>query len=177
MKKLVKLLVGSIVSTGLMTGVAAAQSSINTTGPGSTNVITYTTTENIVVTCTNNTNVTNNNTQGATSGSANTSGNTSAGGSTSGSATNNSNTSVNVNGGCPAGATPVATTPTTTTPGQGGGQVSGVSTTAAAAGVAALPETGSSTILMPVGIGAVVLGGLAVIAQLGVSVYRRSTLR
>lgn len=182
MKKIIQFLTGTAVSVGLMAGVASAQAAINTTGPGSTNVITFTTTENIVVSCTNNTNVTNNNNQNSTSGSANTSGNTVGGSATSGAASNNSNTSVNVNGGCPGGFTPVASTTPAPAAGNaagngagGSGAVNGASTTAT--GVAALPATGSDSVLTPVAIGASVLGVTAVAAQVALSLYRRLALK
>ncbi len=185
MKKLLGALAGALLSIGLMTGVAAAQSSIGTTGPGSNNQINTNQTNTSVQTCTNTVRDTNTNVQGANSGTSNTSGNTVGGSAQSGTAGNTNSTSTNVNvGGCGSNCTTCGQTPgggTTTTGstpgGQGGGTVSGVSTTASVAGVTALPATGSSTILAPLGIGAVVLGGLAVAAQLGISGYRRLTLR
>jgi hypothetical protein len=55
------------------------------------------------------------------------------------------------------------------------GVAAGATTTAA--GVAALPNTGDNRLLMAVSIAAITLGVSAVIAQVGVMIYRRRALR
>lgn len=185
----------ALVSTGIASlflvatvGVSAVQNaSINTTGPGSNNVITYRTTDNINVTCTNTTNVDNNTNQNSTSGSANTSGNTSAGGATSGSATNNSNVSSLVNGGCPTGFVPTTTTSTPVAGGGSGGAVvpstkattkaaapaAGAARGAAVSNIAALPNTGPNTVVTGVAATAAGVGTLAALVYVAMGAYRR----
>jgi LPXTG-motif cell wall-anchored protein len=59
--------------------------------------------------------------------------------------------------------------------GSGGGVVAGASTSAA--GIAMLPNTGGNSMLMYLGIAAVVLGAVAVMLQVAVAGYRKYTLR
>ncbi len=186
MKKIIRLVLAAIAFTvvGIVPAASAqASCSIGTTGPSSVNTCTFTNSNLVTVTCINGVQVTNTNIQNSTTGTANVSGNTISGTATSGDATNVNALATELALNC-AGAPAVAANPTpaptpapSTPAGGAGGVVGGVSTTAQASGVAALPETGSETILAPVAIGAVVLGGLSVLAQLGVSGYRRLTLR
>lgn len=59
--------------------------------------------------------------------------------------------------------------------GQGSGVVGGAASTTA--GVAALPKTGGSPLLMVVSIAAIVLGVTAIVVQLAVMSYRRQALK
>lgn len=182
MKKLLRVLAGTCVSIGLMAGAAAAQapncSITNGNGTGSTNTCTFENDVRVNFSCRNDVAVNITNDQDADSGNATANGNTTVGNVGTGGASNNANIVAEVNAAC-AKAKTSSTTTTTTPPagGQGGGSVQSSSTTASAAGVTSLPATGSETVLVPFGIGAVVLGGLAAVTQLGVAGYRRLVLR
>ena len=89
MKKLLKILSAAMVSAGLTTGFAAAQTgSIDTTGPDSINTITATQNNDADIDVDNDVDVDNDNDQDADSGNATVSGNTTGGDATSGDATN-----------------------------------------------------------------------------------------
>lgn len=166
MKKLIQTLSVAILSAGVMTGVAAAQS-ISNTGPGSTNTVTNTTTNTPIVTCVNSTTVTNSNSQSSNSGTSTNSGNTNSGGATTGSSSNNNTTVTNVTTGCPAGQVRQVV----------GGHGSGPGGSFTAAEVAALPLTGSHSALNNVAVGIAVLGGAAIASQVAVSAYRRNAFK
>ncbi len=181
MKKILRLVIATaaFVAVGIVPA-ASAQSActIGTTGPGSVNTCTLTNSNLVTVTCVNGVQVSNTNLQNAASGTATVSGNTISGNATSGDAANVNATATELALFCataPAAVTPTPS-PTPTPPAQAGGS-GGTVTTPQVAGVATLPATGSETILAPIAIGATVLGGIAVAAQVAVSLYRRFALK
>ena len=98
MKKLLKILSAAMVSAGLTTGFAAAQSgSIDTTGPDSDNHITNNQTNTADVDNTNDVYVKSKNHQSAYSGEAEVENNTTGGSATSGDASNTNSVSSDVN--------------------------------------------------------------------------------
>lgn len=180
MKRFIKLVSTSLVGMSLMMGVAAADATsctISNTGANSVNTCTSTTTQSVSVVCDTDVNAINVGGQIATTGNANGGGNTTlAGGVTTGSAVNYNGTTFVLGASCNGQPTPVATAATPVAGGQGA-----VTPTAApaapAAKPAALPETGSNAVLTDSIIGAAVLGGTIVVAQLGLSAYRRLALK
>jgi hypothetical protein len=182
MKKILRFLAPFGVSLMMLTGVAAAESTISNTGPDSTNVIVNKSTSSVRITCRNNLDISNTNTQNASSGSANVSNNTTGGSATSGNASNTNTTSVTVNTGCGTGQVATTTPPPTGGGGGGlgggaGGSVLGASTVAAAAAggmgagaITSLPNTGANPALLA-GIVTAVLGGVATVARIGVLAY------
>lgn len=193
MKKLLRAIAIILLGVSFSTGVVFADTgSISNTGPGSTNSISFTETNNAFLNCVNAVNVTNVNNQTAVSGGATVSNNTVGGGATSGSASNSNSTSANIGvSGCALNSAPVTppptnggTTPTTPTGGSGGGQVSGASVTLAGAGgsgggqvsgvrIAALPETSGESIVSYASVPLAVLGSLVTISSVGVAATRR----
>ena len=103
MKKILKILAGAAMGLLLSGGVASAQTSSCTltgTGPGSTNVCQFDSTNTVIFTCVNNILVVNGTNQTATSGVAQNTGNTSAGPVASGNAINNGQITTNANATC-----------------------------------------------------------------------------
>jgi LPXTG-motif cell wall-anchored protein len=185
-KKILQMIAGAVASIALMGGVAAADTvtcgSISNTGPGSTNTITCVDNEENSVSCNNHVVVENSNDQNASSGGAFTTNNTSAGDASSGDASNDNKVVVNIGASC----APVQTASTTPSGGRGGGEVAAASTAAPAggaggggqgAGVAALPETGSSSLQTAAIAGLAVLAGGLVLSRLGLVAYRRISLK
>lgn len=124
--------------------VAAASAQISNTGPGSTNIISDTSTTTCTGTSSNSATITNTTTQSGSSGTASVDGNTSSGGATSGAVGNSSSSSTSLqltnNNPC---APAVTTTPVTPTP-EEEGHVLGEAMTASATSpvvVASLPHT------------------------------------
>jgi hypothetical protein len=180
MRKLLQTITATIVGACLMAGVASADSvtcgNISNTGQGSTNTVTCVDTNTNIVSCVNNVVVSNINTQSSNSGSATSSGNTSGGNASSGSAGNSNNVVVNVGASC----TPQGTTAFVTTPvgGKGGGTPAApVAAAPAVAPVAALPDTGSNSVVDTAVAGVIGIAGILAVSQLGVQAYRRFALK
>lgn len=179
MKKLLKFLAAVIISVGALgASAAAAECSIDTTGPDSTNTCTNTQTNTTTITCDNNTSVLNKNSQNSSTGDAETSGNTTAGNATSGNASNSNSTNTSVDSSC--GQAPAAPTEG----GQGGGAPSGVALAAGGVGAAqaqaaakagVLPETGVNPLALT-GILGATLGSAALASRLAASAFRRAAL-
>ncbi len=154
MKRVLQGLATSLVTIGLMGGVAAATTTCNgtitNTGPGSTNTITCDDTQNQNVSCDNNLIVDNSNHQSANSGQAFTTGNTSGGNATTGNSENSNTTSVDVHIGDACALVATAVTPPA---GGSGGVTLGASTTAAAKAAQVVAPVG--------GVGAGAGGGVA----------------
>ncbi len=96
MTKLLRLAAASTVVIGLTTGIAAAQGSISTTGPDSSNKVINKTDNNVRLHNNNNLGVDNDNGQHASSGDAKVRDNTTGGGATSGDATNDNSATTDV---------------------------------------------------------------------------------
>lgn len=178
MKRLLQLLVAVLVPMSLASGVALADPSctISGTGPNSYNSCVDTQTNKTTITCTNDTDVVFINGQNSGSGQATVDGNTTGGNATSGNSSNNNNTTTNVSVSCAAPAAktaPAAATTPTAAPTAPTGQGAVLGATTATPSAKSLPNTGSHAALTTTGIVAAVMGSVAVIAQLGVMVYRR----
>ena len=176
MRKLIKTVAVTLVCASLAGGVAAADSNISDTGPGSNNSISTSVDNNSDTNCNNNDDLTTSNLQNAGSGNADVTGNTTGGDAQSGGASNNNNTNVNVNTSC--GQLSSSSNPAPQGGGKGSGKVSGASTTATPVAVAngSLPDTGSNT-AATLAVGSVVaLGAVLLASRFGVSAYRRMTL-
>ena len=187
MKKLIQILAASIMSVGLMAGAASADTvtcgNITNTGPGSTNTITCVDVNNTQVTCNNDDKVVTSNDQSSNSGNAFTVDNTYSGDSNSGDSNNSNTVTVNLGDSC-APQVAAVTTPTTTptvTPATTTTPVVTPSVTKPATpvqkSVAALPNTGSSTLLDDSALTVAVVGGTIAVSQLGVFAYRRFALK
>src|SRR5581483_10949937 len=170
-KRFIQLVSASMVGAGLMMGVAAADASsctISNTGQGSTNTCTTKNTDTVTVVCDNDVNALNVNGQIAKTGNGSGNGNTLAGGVTTGSAVNQNGTTFILGASCNGQPTPATTAAAPVAGGQGGGAATAPAATSApaASSVKALPETGSNAVLTDSLVGAAVLGGSAVAAQL-----------
>lgn len=183
MKKFIQFVSASVVGLSMMAGVAAADTTctINNTGAGSVNNCTDDNNVSVEATCVNNVYVDNRNIQGATTGNGTVTLNTNGGGATSGDATNSNNDVVAIGASCAGGVTTVAaTTPTTTeTPAGGKGGETATVTPAAtpAPAAAALPETGSNTVVDVAVAGVTILGGAVAASQIGSFAYRRLAVK
>ncbi len=165
----IKYMGSAVALAGMLTlagaGSAFADSSIGTTGPGSTNTVTNNNSTSYTSDTTNSVSVSNVNFQSGSSGSANVSGNTTGGSAISGDVTNTNTVQTTIaigNNGATAGSgsagsgsgtgsgagagsgsgSSVSATSASSTPGKGGGSVSGEGTTGS--GSAVLPATGCS---------------------------------
>ncbi|MNH58529.1 hypothetical protein D3C85_1066560 [compost metagenome] len=172
--------VAVVTSLAFMGGVANAQqacegATITNTGPGSTNEVTCVDSREVTVTCVNDIYVVNNNSQTGGSGDADNSGNTTGGSSISGNATNENGATVQIGAAC--AAQPAAVTPETPTPSQPVGGMGAGAPTEAAKVIAALPNTSGGSLLDSILIGSASLAGLLVASRLGMTAYRRATLR
>lgn len=175
--------VAVITSLAFMGGVASAQESpacdgalvITNTGPGSTNVVKCIDSREVTVTCSNNIYVVNDNSQTSGSGNADNSGNTTGGSSVTGNATNENGTTVQIGAAC--AAQPTAVTPEAPTPSQPVGGMGAGAPVAPVTTIAALPNTGSNTLLDSALIGGASLATLLVAARLGATAYRRLALK
>lgn len=178
MKKVLGSVAGAAVSMALLAGTAVAQSSITNTGPGSTNTITNSNSQECKVNNDNNVNVGNNNQQNSQTGNSGNTSNTTSGGAQSGNAGNNNQTNVGVdinNSGCKNGAqqpTPPPS-PQPAAPGQVLGSVS--PQPGRGAGAEALPETGTRPLAI-FGLGALGLGIVSTAAYLGFTAMRLRAL-
>lgn len=191
MKKLLQVLSATVVGTGMMVGVAAADQTcrIDTTGPSSVNVCTNTSNQTVTATCTNNIFVGSTNNQNASSGSGNVSGNTTGGSAVTGSAVNQNNQVVQIGAACdsatgnavatvsaPAGGSGAGAAAAAPAGGKGAGAAAATSP-AAAASVKALPHTGSNTLVNTTVAGITGIGAVLAVSQLGSLVYRRLALK
>ncbi len=116
MNRISKMVAVTILVTNLAVGVAAADSSISNTGPGSSNTITSDNSSETNINCNNNITSTNNNPQTSGTGSSSSTGNTTGGNSTSGSSSNSSSSSTSVDANCGAAKSPVIPTVVTKAP-------------------------------------------------------------
>jgi len=179
MKKFLQFLSATVVTmaVGFVPAVSAATCTITNTGPSSNNTCTVSATTRVTVTCVNGVTVTNLNNQNTLSGTATVSGNTVSGDALSGTAANLNAAATTLAQNC---ATAAATTPTpvaatTTPPAATGGQgaVQGASTTK----VAALPNTGPSTLVTGIAVSAATVGALAGLVHVVLRSYRRRAFK
>jgi len=187
MRKLVRIASTATLAIGLMTGVAAADTTvscnISNTGQGSVNTCVDKTDTSKTVFCDNTGHVADVNVQGAGSGNANSNGNTTGGFTTSGNASNNNTATVTVGASCAPVETASTSTPPSTAPAAGGKggaattPAASSSTPTAAAAPASLPETGSDSAQRFGIYSVVVLAGTLGLAQVARFAYRRLALR
>jgi hypothetical protein len=134
MKRVIGMAVATLLSMGLMAGVAAADTTTTTTtcsiyetGSASYNSCTTDSTQTARVTCDNNVYVLDNNSQNAGTGGVTVTNNTTSGNAVSGSALNSDNNTVTIGTSC--GTVAATPTTTTTTPGTGGDTTTPTTTT------------------------------------------------
>jgi hypothetical protein len=178
MKKLVQLVLASVVGASMFVGVAAADTcTITNTGQASVNTCTSSESQVLTVTCNNDlNNILFVNGQSANTGTANLTSNGQGGFAYSGDAGNFNSVDLQADLSCgPAVAavtptpTPVTPTPVAATP--------AATPAPAAAKVVSLPKTGSSAVLNSVAVVAAVVSGGLLAAQLGTIAYRRLALK
>ena len=181
MRRLVFSTLTTLLGVGLMSGAAAAattvtfNSSISNTGPNSTNTVNCVDKNDIDVTCSNTGTIVETNNQTSNSGSATVNGNTTGGSSTSGNASNSNTYTVQLGASC----APV-TTPSNTTPsgGKGGGGfttsavIATTAPTVSPSAPASLPNTGSNAALKDALFGLAGLGGLVAVSLSSVGIKR-----
>lgn len=185
MKKLLRMIALTFIGGAFITGTAAAQTSIENTGPRSSNTINVKTEQDCKIKNNNNVNVKNNTQQSSTSGNA--VNNSKGGSASSGNTSNNSSTSTNVSvknqnecnkkvanksnqgnvtkpeqGGRGAESQSQQQMQKVAAGGRGAGEVQGVS-------VAALPETNAGSPATYAAIAAGALAGVAIISRLGLA--------
>ncbi len=165
----------TLLAALIITVPASAQ--ISNTGPGSTNVITDTSTTSCTSTSTNNVQVSNTTSQGSSSGSAASSGNTSSGSALSGNSSNSSTTSTSVvaNNTSPCLPAVAVVTPTPPTAGKGGEVLAESTTKATPIVVASLPQTGSVTSADVAATTSATISGLLLLAYAARSLKLRSS--
>jgi hypothetical protein len=178
--------VGFVLSFSPTLATAQTSCTITNTGAGSNNTCINNNSFGFTFRCTNGVLVNTLTNQQANSGNATVSGNTGGGSATSGSALNEGDITTNINATCAAAAAvnPPAANPTPSAPtvsptqvgGRGGGGAAPMPAPASAAGIATLPETGSTTPFMFAAFTLVAGLGLAALVPLILSVYRRHTL-
>jgi hypothetical protein len=183
LKKFLRLVSATVVTmaVGFVPAASAATCTISNTGPSSTNSCTVSDTHTVTITCTNGVGVTNATSQSAVSGSVNVTGNTISGTATSGDANNVNTVATELALNCAAApaTTPTATTPTTpaaatpASPAGGQGAVQGAS----AVKVAALPQTGPSTLPTTIAVSAVAMGSVSALAHVALGSYRRRAFK
>jgi hypothetical protein len=179
-----------VLSVGLSTSVAAAQSGsfecgdlsiTNGNGTDSTNTITCENETDIVIRCSNDIRIDVDNDQDADSGNATANGNTTVGDITTGDAENKSFVEANIEAACAAAKTaqtpPAPVVPTGTQPTAPAGGQGGSAATPKKVAVAALPNTGPATLVNGIALSAAGVGTLASLLHVGLSSYRRRAFR
>lgn len=173
MKKVAQLLAGATLSLSLLSGVAAAATSqdcsiTGPTGPNSVNTCTNNQTNTITITCVNDTDILNINGQASFTGSASVDQNSNVGTVQTGPTSNSNFVYTDANISCAP-----ATQASVTTGGQGGGTVAAAPAATPAPAVKSLPKTGSESKVTVAAIATGAFAGLAAVARLGSSAYRK----
>ena len=184
MKKLLQLLmVPAFCLVSMQAGslnVSAQQAncndaSISDTGAGSENKIICQDSNTVVIQCTNNTIVRIDLNQNSQSGNASSDSNTNAGSTTTGNASNESNNNIDVNSACGEAAT-TEQTPTPVKP-EETPVATPVATPVVAKTATVLPNTGNETKVMTAGVITASVAGAAILAQTGISLFRKFSIK
>lgn len=177
MKKLLKLLAVPALCLAFVAPAAAQTAGcvIDNTGPSSVNTCNLNQDNSLTVTCNNGTTVNYSNTQVANSGAATVNGNTTGGGASSGNAGNVNQFVADISAAC--GQVAVAPTPTPETPvAAGAGAAAPAPAPVTPAAPVVLPKTGAQETTRNVAIAIASLAGVAAVAAIATSLYRRSAL-